>query len=91
MRRPPDKRKARRDPGLSKHARVWIGDYGDEVTPLGMDPQAVFTVVPAGRAWRVKTITAAGDVAYLESFDDRLRALGAALLLSARAGGRAMP
>jgi hypothetical protein len=52
---------------------------------------SIVTAVPVGRDWRVKTIAEDGEVTLLGRFDGRLSALGAALVLSVRCGGRAVP
>jgi hypothetical protein len=51
----------------------------------------VLTAIPVGpRHWRVKTL-AAGQVELFGLFDNRLQALGAAVLLAARVHGRVVP
>jgi len=52
--------------------------------------EPLFTAVPSGRYWQVKAMSPDGDVARLGNFHDRLTALGSALLMSARVGGRAI-
>lgn len=51
----------------------------------------VFTAVPSGRDWRVKVLSPDGEITLLGRFDSRLPALGAAVLLAARAEGRVLP
>jgi hypothetical protein len=53
---------------------------------------SIFTAVPVdARTWRVKALAGTGETALLGTFEGRLPALGATLLLSARCGGRAVP
>ena len=59
--------------------------------PNALENQAIVTAIPAGRRWRVKAISGAGDVTLLGVFDGRLAALGAAVLLAEQAGGRVVP
>jgi len=51
----------------------------------------LFSAVPRSKWWAVKAIGPDGQVALVGQFDDRLSALGAALLMSVQAGGRAIP
>jgi hypothetical protein len=66
-----------------------IQDSGANDAAIASGP--IVTAVPVGRDWRVKTIAEDGQVTLLGRFDGRLSALGAALVLSARCGGRAVP
>ena len=52
---------------------------------------ALFTAVPIGRAWTVKAIAPDGEELRLGRFEDRLHALGAAVLLASQAEGRVSP
>jgi hypothetical protein len=53
--------------------------------------QAICTAVPVGRQWRVKAISASGDVSLLGLFEGRLAALGTAVLVAEQAGARVVP
>ena len=64
-----------------------ILDRNDAAVSVG----SVLTAVPVGPSWRVKAIAQGGEITLLGRFDGRLAALGAALLLSAQCGGRAVP
>ena len=89
MRWPPDSEKAglapRLDDGLAEitGGRFYISSAASHQEP-------VFTASPNGRHWQIKIVAADGDVARLGNFHDRLTALGSALLMSARVGGRAI-
>lgn len=91
MRRPPKKRTA---PGASRGGVQGLkkANWTQLDSPsLQATQESIFTAIPCGSDWRVKALSADGEVALLGRFENRLSALGAALLMSAQAGGRAIP
>jgi hypothetical protein len=52
---------------------------------------SILTAIPVGRTWRVKAIAQSGEATLLGSFDSRLAALGAGVLLAHRCGGTVLP
>ena len=92
MRWPPDSRKARLAPGLESGLAVKLTSPFDKPFPDDhQEGQLLLTAIPTGRDWAVKMLSPDGEIALLGRFDSRLPALGAALLISARVGGRAVP
>ena len=92
MRRPPDKRTApvAGRGGGDRHSGSSIRDrVGKPIFPVSQDP--TFTAVPLGARWQVKILSPNGDIAYLGCFDDRLRSLGASVLLAEQCGGKVVP
>ena len=56
-----------------------------------LQPSSIVTAIPCGEWWRLKVLSARGDVQLLGMFEGRLEALGAALILGERAGARVVP
>ena len=82
MRRSPDSRKTRVViPSLES-----ISTFND-AEPL----QGILTAIPVGERWCIKAISASGEVVRVGSFDRRLTALDAAVLLAKRTGARIVP
>lgn len=52
---------------------------------------SIVTAIPVGRDWCVKAISPDGEALLLGRFGGRLSALGAGVLLAARAGARIVP
>ena len=52
----------------------------------------IITAIPAGRKWRLKTLSPRGDSVKLpDIFTSRLEALGGAVLLASQFGARVIP
>jgi hypothetical protein len=56
-----------------------------------LQASSIVTAIPGGEWWRVKVISASGDVQLLGKFDGRLAALIAAVLLAEHLGARVVP
>ena len=92
MRRPPENQTApvAGGGGGDSHAGSSIRDL--ELKPiLPASRELIFTAVPTGARWQLKCLFPNGDIAYLGCFDDRLRSLGASVLLAEHCGGRVVP
>ena len=86
MRAPPNRKARAGGTGLGSDLANLVGyKQLDNRTPRHL--QACFTAVPTGRFWCVKAIAPNGQATRLGRFDDRLHALGAAVLLAAQAEG----
>jgi len=52
----------------------------------------IITAIPAGRKWRLKTLSPRGDSVNLpDIFTTRLEALGGAVMLASQCGARVLP
>jgi hypothetical protein len=93
MRRPPEKQTA---PGANRRG-VMQGLPNSNWTPLDSQSrhasqQSIFTAIPIGAsAWAVKAVSPDGEEIRSGKFEGRLAALGAAVLMAARAEGRVLP
>ena len=85
MQWPPDSRKARAGiPGLENASAFYKSQNLDS-------EQGILTVIPVGEGWCIKALYAKGEVIRFGSFDSRLEALGAAVLLAEHLGARVVP
>ena len=90
MRWPPENRNA---PGANRgvgrdRPKTFRDRLDSQSLPRLQEP--IFTAAPNGLHWEIKAVSPEGDVARFGNFHDRLTALGSALLMSARVGGRAI-
>lgn len=92
MRRLPEKETA---PGVSRSRHLerltTLFRMSLDSCTLHNSQESIFTAIPCGSTWRVKAISSDGKLALLGHFENRLSALGAALLMSVQAGGRVLP
>jgi hypothetical protein len=58
---------------------------------VGVNNPQLLTAAPVGTRWCVKAITQSGDAALVGAFDDRLSALGAAVLVAEQVGAQVLP
>jgi len=92
MRRPPKNQTApvAGRGGGDRHTGSSIRDLVHKpILPASQEP--TFTAVPLGTSWQVKCLSPNGDIAYRGCFDDRLRSLGAGVLLAKQCGGKVLP
>ena len=82
----------RRSPDSPEKLRVVIPSLESISTFNDAEPlQGILTAISVGERWCIKAISASGEVVRVGSFDRRLTALGAAVLLVKRTGARIVP
>lgn len=91
MRAQPKNRDARAGgTGIGREVQIGWKHKDSQTLPTIQAP--LFTAIPLGvRTWAVKVVAPTGEETRLGRFDDRLHALGAAVLLAAQACGGVRP